>query len=92
SKDGLKALVNKGTVSYEFRNFLLNAIDVPLAVTVRCGGPKPYFQITEQLFASQRTVFEKLNALTPADQAAFEKMTPLQVSATLAGKLEMDKF
>ena len=92
SKDGLKALVNKGTVSYEFRNFLLNIIDVPAAIAVRCGGPQPFFQISEQLFAAQRDWLGKTSSITPEEQAAFSKMTPVQTSAALAAKLELDKF
>jgi protein-disulfide isomerase len=88
----LSAYVAKGTVSYEFRNFLLNVMDVPAATLARCGGPGPYFQITEQMFASQRDWASKAQTITPDEQQALSKMTPLQTSAMLASKLELDKF
>ena len=92
SMDGLKGLVDKGTVSYEFRNFMLNPIDVPAASLARCGGAGPFFPISEQLFATQAEWMGKLSALTPADQDAAGKMTPLQQSAFLADKLGLVEF
>jgi protein-disulfide isomerase len=92
SKDGLKALVNTGNVSYEFRNFLLNVMDVPASLLVRCGGPAPFFQIAEQMFADQRTWLGRTQAITQADQQAMSTMTPTQTAQMLASKLELDKF
>ena len=92
SAEPLKALIAKGTVSYEFRTFLLNVLDVPSSLLARCGGAGPFFQITEQMFASQRDWAGKAQSITPAEQQAFASMTPLQTAATLATKLELDKF
>ena len=92
SATGLKAMIAKGTVSYEFRNFMLNIVDVPAAIVARCGGAAPFFQITEQLFASQGEWLGKTQSLTPADQAAMAKMTPIQIAAMLAPKLGLDRF
>jgi protein-disulfide isomerase len=92
SKDGLKALVNKGNVSYEYRNFLLNVMDVPASLLVRCGGPAPFFQIAEQMFADQRNWLGRTSSITQADQQAMSKMTPTQTAQMLASKLELDKF
>ena len=92
SKEGLKALVNKGSVSYEFRHFLLNVMDVPASLMSRCGGPAPFFQITEQMFAAQKDWLSKTSAITQAEQEAMSKMTPVQTATLLATKLELDKF
>ncbi len=92
SKDGLKALVNKGNVSYEYRNFLLNVMDVPASLLVRCGGPAPFFQIAEQMFADQRNWLGRTSSITQAEQQAMSKMTPTQTAQMLASKLELDKF
>jgi protein-disulfide isomerase len=88
----LSAYVAKGTVSYEFRNFLLNVMDVPSSLLARCGGPGPFFKITEQMFAAQRDWAGKAQSITPAEQQALSQMTPLQTAGTLATKLELDKF
>ncbi len=92
STDGLKGLVEKGTVSYEFRNFMLSPLDVPAATLARCGGPGPYFPLTEQLFAAQGEWLGKTKTLTPADQEAAGKLAPLQQSAFLAEKLGLIEF
>ena len=92
SKDGLKALVNKGNVSYEYRNFLLNVMDVPASLLVRCGGPAPFFQIAEQMFADQRNWLGRAQTISQADQQAMSTMTPTQTAQMLASKLELDKF
>jgi protein-disulfide isomerase len=92
SADGLKGLVDKGTVSYEFRNFMLSPLDVPAATLARCGGPGPYFPLTEQLFAAQPEWLGKVKSLTPADQDAAGKLQPLQQSAFLADKLGLVEF
>ena len=44
------------------------------------------------MFAAQRDWLGKTSTITPEEQAAFSKMTPVQTSAALAGKLELDKF
>jgi protein-disulfide isomerase len=90
--DGLKGLVDKGTVSYEFRNFMLSPIDVPAASLARCSGAGPFFPIAEQMFATQPDWLGKIKTMTPADQDAAGKMTPLQQSAFLADKLGLVEF
>jgi protein-disulfide isomerase len=92
SSKPLRAYIAKGTVSYEMRTFLLNVMDVPSSLLARCGGPGPYFQITEQMFAAQRDWAGKASTITPAEQQSWSKLTPLQTAATLAVKLELDKF
>lgn len=52
----LKAYVASGKVSYEFRDFLLNAIDVSAALAGHCGGPGPFFPILDQMYAEQHTL------------------------------------
>lgn len=92
SKEGLKALVNKGNLSFEFRNVMNNVIDVPAALAVRCAGPQPFFQISEQLFADQSNWLGRTSSITPAEQQALSTMKPLEAASMLAQKLELDKF
>jgi protein-disulfide isomerase len=92
SKDELRAMVDKGTVSWEFRNFMLNPFDIPAALLARCSGAAPFFPIAEQMFATQRDWLGKAQALTPADQQALQGMKPLQLSQTLADKLGLVDF
>jgi protein-disulfide isomerase len=92
SKAGLDAMIATGKVSYEFRNFMLNVLDVPAALLARCGGPGPFFPISEQLFATQATWLGKAQAITAAEQQSWSAMTPEQLSPLLAQKLELDSF
>ncbi len=92
SKTELKAFIDKGSVSWEFRNFMLNPFDIPAALLARCSGPAPFFPISEQMFATQRDWLGKAQSLTPADQQALQGMKPLQLSQTLADKLGLVEF
>ena len=79
AETGYNPLISKyvrpGKVSYEFRSYILNGIDVAATLVARCGGPSHFFPVAEQLYATQPTWIgkitdaetEKLNAL-PQDQ------------------------
>lgn len=92
SGPALKAYIAKGTVSYEFRNFLLNIIDVPAALLARCSGPGPFFPIAEQMFAAQRDWLGKTQSITPAEQQSWGNLQPEQLAPTLATRLGLDTF
>ncbi|WP_205479188.1 thioredoxin domain-containing protein [Sphingomonas arenae] len=60
--------VKTGQVSYEFRNFVRDPLDLTMSLVARCAGPNPtFFKLTSQLFADQKAVFERVQAI-PADQ------------------------
>lgn len=88
----LRAMVNKGTLSYEFRTFMLGPIDIPASLLARCAGPGPFFPIAEQLYAAQADWLGKTRDISEAEQATYATMTPLQLSTTLATKLGLDTF
>jgi len=69
--------VAKGTVSLEFRNFVRDPYDTTMAMLVRCGSPDSFFALTEQVFANQKDIFEKLQPVGPALQAA--NLPPAQI-------------
>ncbi|MBB5686100.1 thioredoxin domain-containing protein [Sphingobium boeckii] len=88
----MKALIAKGTLSYEMRPFLLNILDMPAFLLARCNGPVPYFPISEQIFADQANWLGLAQQLTPADQAAWQGLKPEQVAPLIAAKLQLDTF
>lgn len=92
SKAELHALVDKGTVSYEFRTFMLNPLDLPASLLAKCGGPGPFFPIVEQLFATQSDWLGKTQSFTEDDQKALQGMKPMQLAQTLADKLGLVDF
>ncbi len=93
SSEGLKAMVAKGTVSYEFRPFLINPQDVPAALLAACNGPAPYHAIAEGLFADQANWNgANIANLSQADQQALSTMTPIQANQLVAEKLGLIAF
>lgn len=50
--------VASGRVSWEFRNFVMNPLDLTLAMAIRCGAPESFFALTEQALANQETFIE----------------------------------
>lgn len=61
--------VSSGRVSYEFRNFVRDAIDVTAARLTRCGSPESFFALTDQVFANQTAMFQTVQK---AGDAAFQ--------------------
>lgn len=61
--------VASGRVSFEFRNFVRDAIDLTAAQLTRCGTPESFFPLTEQAFANQMAMFQKAQA---AGEAAYK--------------------
>jgi len=62
------SFVASGRVSYEFRNFVRDAIDLTAARLTRCGSPESYFALTEQVFEYQPEIFKNAQA---AGEAAY---------------------
>ena len=79
---GYKPLVQQyvrtGRVSYEFRNLLLNAPDISVSLLAHCAGPAKFFPMSEAVFAAQPQWFEKVSAITDAQNAEMEKMSDAQ--------------
>jgi protein-disulfide isomerase len=72
----LAKYVRSGKASYEYRSLVLNSIDVAATLVARCDGPKHFFPIADELYATQPTWIgkitdadaEKLNGLPPGEQ------------------------
>ncbi len=65
----LKALVQQGKISWEYRNYVRDAIDTTATLIARCNGPATFFGMQEAMFANQADWFAKIQALP---QATFE--------------------
>nr|WP_315456759.1 thioredoxin domain-containing protein [uncultured Sphingorhabdus sp.] len=93
STEELNELVNTGTVSMEFRPFLVHGIqDVPGFLLAQCSGPEAFFPLTEQLYAEQPSWLGKISTVTEADQQAMQKMSPEQISTLLGTRLGLIEF
>jgi protein-disulfide isomerase len=62
--------VASGRVSFEFRNFVRDAMDITAAMLTRCGAPESYFALTEQVFANQPVMFKTVQAAGDAAYTA----------------------
>lgn len=83
--------VKTGQVSYEFRNFVTNPIDVAASLLARCGGPQPFFTLTEQMFANQDEILNRVQAGGAALQAA-QQSPGAQALVKVAEVAGLDKF
>ncbi|WP_156679597.1 thioredoxin domain-containing protein [Sphingomonas profundi] len=80
----LAEMVRSGNVSWEFRTFLLNGIDVPVSLLARCQGPGPFFKLIEQVYAEQQSWIAKLQTMTPAQQSQIQAVPPEQQPRAVA--------
>lgn len=54
--------VASGRVSFEFRNFVRDPIDLVASQLTQCGTPESFFPLTDQAFANQAAMFQKVQA------------------------------
>jgi protein-disulfide isomerase len=93
SAEPLKAnYISTGKVSYEFRNYVRDPMDLTATLLARCGGPGPFFPLVEQMFADQKNWFPKVQAIKPADQQAMAALPPAQQFAKFATIIGLDGF
>ena len=68
AKEGVPPLVanyvRSGKVSFEFRSYVLNGVDVVATLLARCAGPSRFFAVAERLYATQPHWSAKLFGLT----------------------------
>jgi protein-disulfide isomerase len=84
--------VASGRVSYEFRNFVRDPIDLTIALLTRCGAPESYFALTEQAFTNQRDIFTKWDGADKAAKARLEGLPPNQRLVEVARLAGLDEF
>ncbi len=66
--------VAKGLVSVEFRNAVRDRLDFTAALLARCGGPRQFFAISDQLMATQSVWLGKAQAFSEANGEKLEKL------------------
>ncbi len=89
AEKGTPVLVDKyvrsGRVSWEFRNFLRDGLDMTRAIVAHCAGPEKFFPMIEAMYKSQKEIFEKAQAATPEQQQALQSNPSPKLFADLAG-------
>ena len=76
--------VRSGKVSYEFRNYLLNAPDVAVSLLAHCAGPSKFFAMSGAVFSSQPQWEGKIASLPAEQQAEIAKLSDAQQVARYA--------
>ncbi|HYD36359.1 MAG TPA: thioredoxin domain-containing protein [Allosphingosinicella sp.] len=80
----LLGYVRSGKVSYEYRNFILNGLDVAASLVARCGGPARFFPVAEKLYATQPQWTGRLRSLTQAQKDQLNALPESQRLGRLA--------
>jgi protein-disulfide isomerase len=82
--EGLKKYVATGKVSFEFRDFLLNPIDLGAALLGQCAGPGPFFAIMDQMYAEQANILKNAPGQDDPFAKQVEAMPPQQRTVAIA--------
>lgn len=80
--------VKTGKVSFEYRNFVRDQLDITASLIIRCNGPATFFPLLDQMYAEQRAMFERFQAVPQAQQQALMALPApqqFQQIATMAG-------
>ena len=84
--------VKTGRVSWEFRNFVLNPLDVAATLVARCQGPQPYFKLAEQLYADQENWVKTFNDAGEAELKRISALPEDQQFVALIKASGLDRF
>lgn len=70
SAQDVRDMVNSGKVSYEYRTFVRDPLDMTVTILAHCAGAEPFFPLSEQLFANQTPMIQKIQAVGEANYTA----------------------
>ncbi|HEY0130633.1 MAG TPA: thioredoxin domain-containing protein, partial [Allosphingosinicella sp.] len=88
AKEGMESLVGSyvrsGKVSYEYRNLVLNGLDVAATMVARCGGAGRFFPVADKLYATQDQWKGRVKELTDAQKQALNALPENQRLGRLA--------
>lgn len=90
----IQKYVESGKLSFEFRAFVRDPIDITVALLARCAGKETFFPLKDQFFANQNAMFQRIQT---QDQALFENAMQGDIGsrfvkvAELAGLIEFVK-
>lgn len=93
ASEEIRKLVDTGKMSFEFRTYVRDPIDLTTALLARCGGKDVFYPLSEQFFANQTAMFEKVQGQDAAFKA-LEQTPPAQrpvAIAQIAGLIDYAK-
>lgn len=92
ASEEINKLVDTGKMSFEFRPYVRDPIDISTALLARCGGKDIYYPLSEQFFANQTAMFDKVQAMGDARYQAVMSAPPAQRFGQLASDLGLVEF
>ncbi|MEQ6332720.1 thioredoxin domain-containing protein [Sphingobium sp. MK2] len=92
ASEEINTLVDTGKMSFEFRPYVRDPIDISTALLARCGGKDIYYPLSEQFFANQTAMFDKAQAMGDARYQAVMNAPPAQRFGQLANDLGLVEF
>ncbi len=81
-----------GLVQFEFRAFLLGAVDVPISLLAYCQNPEGFFAVEHGLFQEQDAWIGKLQASPRAELERLGSLPPEQANQELIRLTGLDQF
>lgn len=91
--DALKSgLVRSGRVSYEFRPFMLNAIDIAASLVAKCDGPERFFTWADQFYRNHDAFVQPFTKISDADVKTLNGLPQDQQVRRLAELGGLDGF
>ncbi|MDQ8756571.1 thioredoxin domain-containing protein [Sphingosinicella sp. LHD-64] len=74
----LATYVRSGRVSWEYRNFVLNGLDLAAALVSRCAAPQNYFALNSEIFARQQEWMNRMQEIPAEQRQQMEGLSPLE--------------
>ena len=84
----IRERVDTGKMSYEFRTYVRDPIDLTTALLARCGGKDVFYPLSEQFFANQKAMFDKVQGQEGAFKGV-EQFPPAQRPVAIAQILSL---
>lgn len=87
-------MVKTGKISFEYRPFVRDPLDMTVALLAACNGPETYFPLAHQLFANQAAMYEQAQGAGEEAYAKAVQAPPKErfvMIAQLAGLIDYVK-
>lgn len=84
SSQDIDSMVDTGKMSFEFRPYVRDPLDMTVALLAGCTGPEAYFPLSHQLFANQAAMYQTAQGAGDAAYASAMEKPPEQRFIALA--------
>lgn len=84
--------VKSGHVSWEFRTYLNHPTDPGISALLHCQGATPFFELAEQLYATQREWSARVETMPQPQLQQIQSRPPAAAAAALLKAAGLDAF